>query len=107
MIKFEKADEIEKKLKTFSSNIENLISSKDIDLTQEVKNQMHPESAPLSENRTDALAEAVYRGEILGETENASKAESEATDSEIKMIEEAIIDKYVRDFLGEALFKGI
>ncbi len=82
----------------------NKISSVDgKDIVEEVRSTQMSDSPVLSQNRSDALYEASYRGLLRGEIENAKAAESQMTKEELDKKEDEIINRFLRDLIKNAL----
>lgn len=84
------------------------------DIVEEVKKTPREEGQPLSPDTQQgqprqALYEAVYQAEIMpspSNIKNADGARSEMRQDEKDGVEDAIVDRVIRDFIHD-LFKGI
>lgn len=81
------------------------------DIVKEVKKTTKKEGTPLSPDSgmgrpREALYEAVYEGHIKPTAANqatAKKAKSEMTPMELTEEENAVVDRYIRDFINDLL----
>jgi len=111
MIKVDKIEKVENSLNILSQGLEKIVMSDGKDMKAVVRNNLQDEGTVISRDSypgqpRGALFEAAYEGESKGKTRNAQQARSEMSNQELTMLEEEIVDRFIRDFFKDA-FRGM
>ena len=106
--------EVKDSLESLIEGLEEAKAKSGQDITEEVRKVARQEGQPeslesLPGQPREALYEAVYQAEIKPSNNNVSNslsAQSEMTQKEQEGVEDAVVDRFIRDFVND-LLRGV